>query len=72
MVRINGMQFNDEEFHNGEVILKKTEVLDDTRNVIEMNFKNNKDITAVLFARQWLASRCPDAVCDLVMKVLSL
>lgn len=68
MVRINGMLFNEEEFYNGEVIFKKTEVLNDRKNVIEMNFKNNKDITAVLFARQWLAQQCPDAVCDLVMK----
>lgn len=68
MVRINGIQFNDEEFHNGEVIFKKTEPLDERRNVIEMNFKNNKDITAVLFARQWLADVYPDAVCDLIMK----
>lgn len=68
MVRINGMKFNDEEFYNGEVIFKKTESINDTRNVIEMNFKNNKDITAVLFARQWLAQQCPDAKCDLIMK----
>ena len=68
MVKINGIKFNDKEFYNGEVIFEMTEVLDKARNVIEMNFKDNRDITAVMFARQWLLDKCPDAICDLVMK----
>ena len=68
MIRINGLKFNDMEFHNGEVIFEKTELIYPNCNVIEMNFKDNKDITALLFARQWLKDKCPDASCKLVMK----
>lgn len=68
MIRINGLRFNDEEFHNGEVIFEKVDALNNDLNVIEMNFKDNRDITAILFARQWLRDKCPDAKCNLVMK----
>jgi len=68
MVRVNGVKFNDAEFHNGEVIFEKPEVIRDDRNVIEMNFQSNKDITAVMFARQCLADKAPNAYCDLVME----
>ncbi|MBQ8318250.1 MAG: hypothetical protein IJX85_07935 [Lachnospiraceae bacterium] len=68
MIRINGLKFNDMEFHNGEVIFEKTELIYSDCNVIEMSFKDNKDITALLFARQWLKDKCPGASCKLVMK----
>lgn len=68
MIRINGIRFKDDEFHNGEVIFEKVDLINEDLNVIEMNFKDNRDITAVLFARQWLKDKCPDAKCDLVMK----
>jgi ribose-phosphate pyrophosphokinase len=68
MVRINGVKFKDDEFHNGEVIFEKVDIVNEDFNIIEMNFKDNKDITAVLFARQWLKDKCPNAKCDLVMK----
>ena len=68
MILINGEKFNDAEFHNGVVIFKKTSNLRSDRNTIEMRFKDNKDITAVLFARQWLEDACPEVPCDLVMK----
>lgn len=68
MVRINGIRFKDDEFHNGEVIFERVDLINEDVNVIEMNFKNNKDITAVLFARQWLKDKCPNAKCNLIMK----
>lgn len=68
MILINGERFNDAEFYNGEVIFKKTSNLKNDRNTIEMIFKDNRDITAVLFARQWLEDACPEVPCDLVMK----
>ena len=68
MILINGEKFNDAEFHNGEVIFKTTSNLKNDRNTIEMIFKDNRDITAVLFARQWLEDACPEVPCDLVMK----
>ena len=68
MVRINGLAFRAGEFHNGEVIFESVNKIDEQSNVIEMNFKNNKDITAVLFARQWLKDKAPLAKCKLVMK----
>lgn len=68
MIRINEQEFKSEEFHNGEVIFERVEVIYEDRNIIEMNFKDNKDITALIFARQWLMEMCPNASCELVMK----
>lgn len=68
MVLVNGVNFSSEEFHNGEVIFKKPEFISLDRNVIEMYFQNNKDITAVLFARQYLTDVSLGVPCDLVMK----
>ena len=68
MVKVNGIKFNDEEFHNGEVIFEKPLQVNNDKNIIEMIFKDNRDITAVQFAREWLAEKCPDASCELVMK----
>ena len=68
MITVNGAKFNDAEFHNGEVIFEKPSVVDEHLNIIEMNFEDNKDITAVLFAREYLADKVPDAECHLVMK----
>ena len=67
MIRINGGKFNDAEFHNGEVIFEKPALISEVNNTIEMYFESNKDITALLFARQYLAEECPDAICDLMM-----
>ena len=61
MIRINEQEFKSEEFHNGEVIFERVEVICEDRNIIEMNFKDNKDITALIFARQWLMEMCPNA-----------
>ncbi len=68
MVRINGLTFKADEFHNGEVIFERVINVDEQFNTIEMNFKDNKDITAVLFARQWLEDKAPLAKCKLIMK----
>lgn len=67
MIRINGEVFNSEEFHNGEVIFKQTPVISQERNTIEMNFKDNRDIANLMFARQWLTDVALPADCDLVM-----
>ncbi len=68
MVRINGLTFRADEFHNGEVIFERVSKVDEQLNTIEMNFKDNKDITAVLFARQWLKDKAPLAKSKLIMK----
>lgn len=68
MIKINGQVFKSEEFHNGEVIFERVGIIKEDLNVIEMNFKDNKDITALLFARQWLQDKCPNASCELIMK----
>lgn len=68
MVRVNGVRFNDKEFYNGEVIFERPECAGETKNVIELIFKDNRDIAAVLFAKQWLDEKYPDAICELVMK----
>lgn len=67
MVTVNGKKFNDAEFHNGEVIFEKPGVVNKDHNVIEMKFQDNRDIAAVMFAREYLAEEAPDATCDLVM-----
>ena len=68
MILINGAKFNDTEFHNGEVIFEKPGLISEVNNTIEMYFQNNKDITALMFARQYLKDKCPNALCDLIMK----
>lgn len=68
MVRVNGIKFNDKEFHNGEVIFEAPEVVNQDVNVIEVNFKDNRDITAILFARQYLEDKAFGAECHLVME----
>lgn len=68
MIRINGYIFKNEEFHNGEVIFKLVDCIDYSHNVIEMNFKDNRDITNLLFARQWLRERAPQGKCSLIME----
>lgn len=68
MILVNGEKFNSEEFHNGEVIFKKPDKVYNTMNVIEMFFEDNRDITNLLFAREWLANTFPDAECSLIMK----
>ena len=68
MILVNGKKFNDAEFHNGEVIFEKPEFVDKSLNTIEVFFKDNRDITAVMFARQYLLEMAPEAECNLVMK----
>lgn len=68
MVLVNGVVFNKTEFHNGEVIFEKPENVDLTLNVIQVFFQDNKDITAFLFAKQYLDDVCLGVPCNLVMK----
>lgn len=68
MILVNGVKFNDGEFHNGEVIFMKPVNTCKIENVIEMLFEDNRDITNLLFARTWLDKKYPNAACDLVMK----
>ena len=76
MLYINGEKFNDKEFHNGEVIFEKPELVvkevvpgreAESYNEIEMFFKDNRDITALLFAKQYLDDVAPDVPCMLTM-----
>lgn len=68
MVLVNGVKFNDAEFHNGEVIFEKPENVSLTRNIIQVFFKDNRDITALMFAKQYLDDVCLGVPCDLEMK----
>lgn len=68
MILINGVEFNSEEFHNGEVIFKKPYNVKLSRNTIEIYFQDNKDITALLFAKQYLDDTVLGVPCDLIMK----
>lgn len=68
MIKVNGIEFNSEEFHNGEVIFKKPKAVSLTRNLISIYFKDNRDITNLLFARQYISDVAPESDCDLVMK----
>jgi ribose-phosphate pyrophosphokinase len=67
MVFVNGEKFNDKEFHNGEVIFEKPHFILEDKNCIELIFKDNRDITAVLFARAYLNEVAPNAECYLRM-----
>lgn len=66
MLIVNGERFNDKEFHNGEVIFEKP-VINKGCNVIEMYFKDNRDITALAFCKAFLDDFVPDASCELIM-----
>lgn len=68
MILVNGKKFNDAEFHNGEVIFEKPENVNLTRNIIQIFFKDNRDITALMFAKQYLDDVCTGVPCDLEMK----
>ena len=76
MLLVNGMKFNDKEFHNGEVIFEKPELVvkkvvpgreAECYNEIEMFFKDNKDIAALMFAKQYLDDVAHDVPCVLTM-----
>lgn len=77
MLLVNGMKFNDKEFHNGETIFEKPELVvkkvvegreDECYNEIEMFFKSDKDITALMFAKSYLDDVAPRIPCVLTMK----
>ena len=68
MILVNGEKFNAEEFHNGEVIFKKPQKVNIDSNVIEMIFENNKDITALMFAKEYLDDVVLGAQRKLIMK----
>lgn len=76
MVLVNGERFNDKEFHNGEVIFKKPELIvkqvvesrkDECYNEIKMVFEDNKDITALTFAKEYIDDVAADVPCVLNM-----
>lgn len=68
MVLVNGVKFNDAEFHNGEIIFEKPENVSLTRNIIQVFFQDNRDITALMFAKQYLDDVCLRVPCDLEIK----
>lgn len=69
MILINREKFNDAEFHNGEVIFEKPSVVCTSGvNTIEMKFQNNKDIAALMFAREYIEEQAPNVECNLVME----
>lgn len=70
MVFVNGEKFNDAEFHNGEVILEGVSTLDEPCTLVDkvkVVFQNNKDITAMYFARMYLKDKHPHKPCELEM-----
>ena len=70
MIIVNGEDFNKEEFHNGEVIFKKFPYFfgGGRQNIIELIFEDNRDITALIFAKKWLDKQSNVNPCQLVMK----
>lgn len=76
MILVNRMRFNDKEFHNGEVIFEKPQLItkkvvageeDRCYNTIEMIFKDNRDITALMFAKEYLDDVASEVPCILEM-----
>lgn len=69
MLKINGTLFGNEEFHNGEVIYKDVPLKND-RNIIEMCFENNKDITNLLMGVLWIRKEKPSCIIELLMEYI--
>ena len=73
MIKVNGVKFNDSEFHNGEVILEKPEVLKNNElNTVELIFKDNRDIANLMFLMEYINETLDvefiDTTVELIMK----
>ena len=66
MVKINNYTFGNETFKNNEAIYKSVP-LNDSLNVVEMVFENNKDITDLLFAVSYIRENKPETQIELNM-----
>ena len=72
MIKLNGIIFGSEEFSNGEVSYKpvevnKSEELNRGVNRIDLYFQNNKDITDLQFAVEFIRNEDPNAEIHLYM-----
>lgn len=56
MILVNGVKFNDTEFHNGEVIFEKPEEAHEDVNIITLKFQDNRDIANLMFLVKYLNS----------------
>lgn len=66
MVKINNQNFGYEEFHNGEAIYKMVE-LHDRENTVKVQFEDNRDITNMLMAVEYIRDKKPEAALYLRM-----
>lgn len=66
MIKINGELFGNEEFHNGEAIFKEVNLNSDN-NIIEMVFKDNRDVANLIFARHYIFDKEPESKVSLIM-----
>lgn len=66
MIKVEGMVFGSEEFSNGEVSYKPVKLRSDL-NRIDCYFQNNKDITDLEFAVEFIRSEVPDSKIHLYM-----
>lgn len=60
MIYINNRRFGDKFFMNGEVNYKAVELSDDI-NIIRMRFRDNTDITNMMFAYQYIKEEKPES-----------
>jgi ribose-phosphate pyrophosphokinase len=68
MIKINNTIFADQSFHNEEKIYEAdVSILNPDRNTIQLIFQDNRDITDMLFARNWITDKQPKSVCNLEM-----
>lgn len=67
MIKINDVIFGSEQFSNGEVSYKPVKVNTDTPNQIELYFQDNKDITDLEFAIEFIRSKVNDQPIYLTM-----
>lgn len=66
MIQLNNNIFGSEEFSNGEVSYKPVKI-DPEMNLIDLFFQNNKDITDLQFAVEFIRSEAPESKIHLSM-----
>ena len=66
MIKVNGEVFSNEQFHNGETIYKTARV-DLHQNVVELRFEDDRDITRLQFAVEFIRDKAPYSHIQLIM-----
>lgn len=60
MLSINGVEFGNEKFKNGESIFKDVKISEDDYDIIRMRYKDGDDIARLLFAHRYIKEKKPD------------